>query len=283
MTDERDVLVERIDATMLVTLNRPTRNNAISGGMLAELLGAFDEAAADDDVHVVVVAAAGPSFCVGADIDDFGTMRDLSARQILSGEALGGRKGLPSLTPDEQALDELGNAGRWLERMWRLEKPTIAAVGGAAVGGGFGIALMNDIVLASESARFGAGFSKLGLAPEFGISLLLPRIVGLSRAAELLYTGRVFGAEEARELGLVTRVVPDGELQESALEFAARIGGMPPVALRATKRLLRKSMTAAMGEQLRAEHATHLVLFDHQETHAALDRMVERLTGVAPA
>jgi enoyl-CoA hydratase/carnithine racemase len=278
MSEQADVLVERHDSTMLVTLNRPSRNNAISGTMLAELLAAFDEAALDDSVHVVVMAAAGASFCVGADIDDFGAMKELTAREILSGNELGGQKGLRELTSDERSLDDLGNAGRWLEQMWRLEKPTIAAVGGAAVGGGFGIALMNDILLASDSARFGAGFSRLGLAPEFGISLLLPRIIGLSRAAEFLYSGRVIAADEALSLGLVSRVVPDTELLDSALALAGRISSMPPVALRATKRLLRQSMTSGLAEQLRAEHATHLVLFDHPETHAALDRMVDRLT-----
>ncbi|WP_396655719.1 enoyl-CoA hydratase/isomerase family protein [Microbacterium sp.] len=279
MTAQPDVLVERHDSTMLLTLNRPARNNAISGTMLQELVEAFDEAAQDDSVHVVVTAAAGPSFCVGADIDDFDSMKSLTAREILSGSELGGQKGLRELTADERALDDLGNAGRWLERMWRLEKPTIAAVGGAAVGGGFGIALLHDLIVASSSARLGAGFSKLGLAPEFGISLLLPRIVGLSNATELLYTARLIEAEEARSLGLVSQVVPDDELLDSALALADRIGSMPPVALRATKRLLRASMTRRMPEQLRAEHATHLVLFDHPETHAALDRMVAKLTG----
>lgn len=126
----------------------------------------------------------------------------------------------------------------------QLEKPTIAAVNGPAVGGGFGIALLHDLVLAGESARLGPGFAPIGLAPE---------------------------------LKLVTEVVPDERLVGRALELASRIAAMPPLGVQASKRLLRGSMTATMTDQLREEHAAHLVLFDHPDTHAAMDRLAGRL------
>ncbi|WP_370617782.1 enoyl-CoA hydratase/isomerase family protein [Mumia sp. Pv 4-285] len=278
MSTHGDVLVERRGSIMLLTLNRPERHNAIGGTMLQELAAAFTEAANDDSVHVVVTAATGASFCVGADAADLGDMGETGARELLSGTELGGKKGLPQLTAYERDLDDLGNAGRWTDLMWRLEKPTIAAVNGAAVGGGFGIALLHDLRVASQQARLGAGFAPLGLAPELGISLLLPRLVGLSAASDLLYTGRVVGADEALSLGLVNEVAPEDTLLDRTLELADRVAAMPPMGLRATKRLLRRSMTSLMAEQLRAEHATHLVLFDHPETHAALGRLAERLT-----
>ena len=272
-----DLLVERYDGVLLLRLNRPERHNAIGGTLLRDLAEAFDEAGRDDGVRVVVTTGAGDSYSVGADAAVLGSGDRPPARQFLASEEIGGEKGLPALSPGQVSLDDLGNAGRWTLRMWELEKPTIAAVNGVAVGGGFGIALLHDILLAGTSARLGPGFAPIGLAPEMGISLLLPHVVGAQRAAELLYTGRLVGATEARELGLVVEAVDDGELVDRALELAARIAAMPPLGARATKRLLRKATYGALAEQLRAEHAAQVVLFDHPDTHAAMDRLVQRL------
>ncbi|GAA0566292.1 enoyl-CoA hydratase/isomerase family protein [Actinomadura livida] len=274
-----DVLVERHGHVMLVRLNRPHRHNAIGGTILRDLAAAFGEAADDDDVHVVVTTGAGDSFCVGADAAELAGGARPPARELLSGDRIGGETGLPPLTERQRSADRLGNAGRWTERMWALEKPTIAAVNGPAVGGGFGVALLHDVLIAGASARLGTGFAPIGLSPELGISLLLPRIVGLSAAAELLFTGRLLDASEARELKLVSRVVPDEELLERAMELAARIAAMPPLGVLAAKRLLRASFAGGMTDQLQAEYASHLVLFDHPDTHAAMDALAERLAS----
>ncbi|MGH1561618.1 enoyl-CoA hydratase/isomerase family protein [Mumia sp. DW29H23] len=276
-----DVLVERQGSVMVVTLNRPERHNAIGGTMLEGIAEAFAEAAADDAVRVVVTTGAGSDFCVGADADDLGGAGDASAREILSGTTLGGRKGLPELTAYERSLDDLGNAGRWTERIWRLEKPTIAAVSGVAVGGGFGIALLHDLIVADPAARLGAGFAPIGLAPELGISLLLPRVAGLSVAADLLFTGRLVDAVEAKEIGLVNRISAEGRSLDAAMTLADRVAAMPPLGLRAAKRVLRRSMTSTMVEQLREEHAAQLVLFDHPDTHEAFARLSRRLSEKA--
>lgn len=273
-----DVLTEQHGAVLLLTLNRPERHNAIGGSMLADLAEAFDEAERDDNVRAVVTTGAGSAFCAGADSGDLDGMGETTAREVLSGSGVGGQKGLPELSAYEQSLDELGNAGRWTERMWRLEKPTIAAVNGPAVGGGFGIALLHDLIVAAPPARLGAGFAPIGLAPELGVSLLLPRVAGLSVAADLLFTGRLTDAEEAHSLGLVNRIAQEGNAAEHALELAQRIAAMPPLGLRATKRVLRRSMTGRMTEQLREEHAAQLVMFDHPETHEALSRLVSKLS-----
>jgi enoyl-CoA hydratase/carnithine racemase len=272
-----DVLVERHDGVLLLRLNRPHRHNAIGGTMLRDLAEAFDEAAADDSVHVVLTTGAGSTFSVGADAADLGADARPSARELLSGTQVGGDKGLPGLSPHGRSLDDLGNAGRWTLRMWQLGKPTIAAVNGSAVGGGFGIALLHDILIAGESARLGAGFAPIGLTAELGISYLLPRMVGTAAAADLLFTGRLVGAREARELGLISEAVADEHLLERAMELASRIASMPPLGVQSSKRLLRRSMGSDLADQLRAEHAAQLMLFDHPDTHAALDRLAARI------
>ncbi|MET7397000.1 enoyl-CoA hydratase/isomerase family protein [Dactylosporangium sp. NPDC005572] len=272
-----DVLVERHDGVLLVRLNRPQRHNAIGGTLLRDLAAAFDEAGRDDTVRVVVTIGAGAAFCVGADVADFDRVRHLPARELLVSDLIGGEKGLPARSPADVPAEELGNAGRWALRMWALEKPTIAAVNGAAVGGGFGIALLHDIRLAASTARLGTGFAAAGLAPELGISHLLPRVVGLAAAAELMLTGRLVDAAEARELRLVSGVVPDEELLERAMELAGRIASGPPLGARLTKRLLRRSAAAELEAQLRAEYTAQVTLFDHPETRAAMDRLAQRV------
>ena len=260
---DADVLAERHDGVLLLRLNRPRRHNAIGGTMLRDLAAAFDEAAADDTVHVVVTTGTDGAFSVGADAAEFAPGTRPSARELLTGEAVGGDKGLPPLSPHGRSMDDLGNAGRWALRMWQLEKPAIAAVNGSAVGGGFGIALLHDILLAGESARLGAGFAPLGLTAELGISYLLPRMTGQVAAADLLFTGRLVGAPEAKELGLVSETVPDDRLLDRAMELAQRISSMPPLGVQSSKRLLRRSMHGDLTDQLRAEHAAQLMLFDH--------------------
>ncbi len=274
---EGDVLVERVGGVLLLRLNRLDRHNAIGGTMLRDLALAFDEAAADDTVHVVVTTGAGDQFCVGADGADLDARGLPPARELLTGNSIGGEKGLPPLSAHGRSLDDLGNSGRWTLRMWALEKPTIAAVNGSAVGGGFGIALLHDIVLAGESARLGAGFAPLGLTAELGVSYVLPRLVGPMAAADLLFTGRLVRAPEAKELGLVAEVVPDDELLERAMAVAERIAALPPLGVQSSKKLLRRSVHAGLTDQLRAEHAAQLMLFDHPDTHAAMDRLAARV------
>jgi enoyl-CoA hydratase/carnithine racemase len=206
----------------------------------------------------VVTTGVGDSFCVGADVADFPRVAGLPARELLVSDLIGGQKGLPELSADEVAVEELGNSGRWTLRMWALEKPAIAAINGTAVGGGLGLALLHDIRIAAENARLGAGFAAAGLAPELGMSLLLPRLTGASAAAELLFTGRLLPAEQARAEGIVSEVVPAERLFERTMEIATRIAAMPPLGLRLTKRLLRRGMGDRMAEQLRAEYAAQV-------------------------
>ena len=272
-----DVVAERHDGVLMLRINRPQRHNAVGGTLFRDLAAAFDEAAHDDRVRAVVTTGTGDSYCVGADVADFPRVADLPARELLVSDLIGGEKGLPELSADQVAVEELGNAGRWTLRMWALEKPTIAAINGIAVGGGLGLALLHDIRIAAQNARLGAGFAAAGLAPELGMSLLLPRLTGASAAAELMFTGRLLNADQARAEGIVSEVVPAGQLVERAMEVATQIAAMPPLGLRLTKRLLRRGMGERMPEQLRAEYAAQVTLFDHPQTKAALARLTERV------
>ncbi|WP_067682931.1 enoyl-CoA hydratase/isomerase family protein [Nocardia miyunensis] len=275
--DGADVVAERHGPVLLLRLNRPHRHNAVGGTMFRDLAGAFDEAGRDDGIHVVVTTGTADAFCVGADVRDFDAVAHLPARELLVSELIGGDKGLPSLSPGQRGLDETGNAGRWTERIWNLEKPTIAAVNGSAVGGGLAVALLHDIRFAARSARLGTGFAPAGLAPELGLSYLLPRTVGLSAAAELLFSARLLDAAQARELGLVSRILDDDQLLSGAMELAQQIAAMPSGGLQWNKRLLRRAMDNTMSEQLRAEYSAQLALFDDPDTRAALDRLTRRV------
>jgi len=203
-----NVEVETIRPGILqMTMNRPDRLNAISMQQVTDLKAAFGEIAKDRECRVVILTGAGRGFCAGADLKDDG---------IAPGAEKLNRVGL--VYKSQEHLAEL------ILMIRELQKPVIAAVNGAAVGGGLAIALASDIRVASESATFGAVFIKVGLSScDIGTSYLLPRIVGAARAAELMMTGRIFGAEEAEKIGLVHRVVPDGRVIDAALETAELI------------------------------------------------------------
>ena len=198
-----------------VTLNRPERRNAWTRRMGIELRDALRQADERDDVRAVVVTGAGRDFCVGADLEGGGTVFD-EARAA-----------------DGERAERLSLAA------WDVRKPVIAALNGAVAGVGATLPLQWDIRIAGESTRITFVFVKRGLVPEAASTWLLPRLVGMSRAADLLLTGRRVGAREALDMGLVSRVVPDAELVASAQALAREIAEQTgPVAVALTKRLL---------------------------------------------
>ncbi|MBW1789401.1 MAG: enoyl-CoA hydratase/isomerase family protein, partial [Deltaproteobacteria bacterium] len=147
--------------------------------------------------------------------------------------------------------------------------PIIAAINGAAVGGGFTLSLTCDIRIASEAARFGAVFARVGLSPEYGSSFLLSRVVGLTKASELVLTARIFDAQEALSMGLVGEVVPEEQLMARAKEIAGQIAGLSPVAVRMGKRTLRHGLDSTLSQALDYEELAESHCFsslDHQES-----------------
>lgn len=231
-----DVIVERHDRVMLLRFNRPARMNAMGGTLMRELLEAIEEGVHDDGVGAFVVTGEGRAWCAGADLEDAGQRQE--------------RGGAPASRAGE--LDALG-PGRSILAIHGCGKPTVAAVNGAAVGGGFGLCGAFDLRIASERARFGTIFIKRALAADFGLSWFLPRMVGAERAAELFYSGRIVEAEEALALGIVSRVVPHERLVEEALAFAAQVANQPPTALAYTRRMLRHAQWATLEQHLEFE------------------------------
>lgn len=214
------------DRVATITLDRPDRMNAFTGTMMEELLDAFDRIDADDDVRAVVVTGAGRGFCAGAELGDAG------------GDTFNaGARGR-----DPGAVNRDGG-GRVSLRIFQLTKPIIAAINGAAVGVGITMTLPMDVRFAAESAKIGFVFARRGIVPEAASSWFLPRVVGISRAAEWCYSGRVFGAAEAAEAGLV-RLVPEGEVLDRARQLATEIAThSAPVSVALTRQMLWRGLT----------------------------------------
>jgi enoyl-CoA hydratase/carnithine racemase len=211
---------ERRGHVAILTLNRPERRNALNPRAYAEIEAGFRHASGDEEVRCVIVTGADPAFCSGEDVKEMmtGTVRD--------GERPAATKGKP--TPAAMAALD-------------CTKPVIAAVNGAAVGWGMELTLFADIRIASEQAKFAELFIKRGLIADIGGLWRLPAIVGPAKAAELLYTGDAIDAREALRIGLVTEVVPHGELLPRAMALAERIAANPPLALTAMKEGLRRA------------------------------------------
>src|SRR4051794_8316014 len=209
------ILTEVADKICTITINRPDKLNALNTLMIGELIDAFDKADADDAVRAIIVTGAGRAFCAGADLSMGGAQFDGEARKDRP-PVPNGPDGKPDLSHDA-ARD---GGGRITLRIFDCHKPVIAAVNGPAVGIGVTMLLPMDVRIASSEARFGFVFSQRGIVPEAASSWFLPRIVGIAQALDWCFSGRVFGADEALEGGLVSRVVAPGELIETARHIA---------------------------------------------------------------
>jgi 2-(1,2-epoxy-1,2-dihydrophenyl)acetyl-CoA isomerase len=244
--------VTRQDGIVTITLNRPTKKNAITGQMWSELWAALREIQADPADRVVVLTGAGGDFCSGAD---------------LWAEADGPRR--HQLAAMRQ-VTEVGLA------LARLPQPTIAKVRGVAVGAGCNMALACDLVVASDTARFSEIFARRGLSIDFGGSWLLPRRIGLHRAKELAFFADIIDAAEADRIGLVNRVVPDAELDAFVEGWARRLVASPPIALAQTKRLLNNAMNVTLEQALEDEGAAQTVNFGTRDTPEAIMAFMDK-------
>ncbi len=236
-------------AVATVTLDRPEKMNALTKEMREELIEAFQGLRFNDDVRAVVLTGNGANFCAGADIDRMAE-DDLRAR----------RDRLQSLSQT------------YMRILHGIEKPVIAAVRGHAVGIGMSLVLGCDIVLASDTARFGQTFRRIGYAPDGGGIWFLARRLPMNIAKELVFTGRVFDAAEAHRLGLVNHVVPDGELAERAAAMAADLAEGPTFALGLSKKLFHVAAGPSLEDFLEVEAFVQPTLGatkDHKEGVAA--------------
>jgi 2-(1,2-epoxy-1,2-dihydrophenyl)acetyl-CoA isomerase len=238
-----------------ITLNRPERLNAVDPTLADELPRAIDDAAVSDDVRVVVITGAGRGFCSGLDLSTPPT--------------------LPDGTRAER-LDEFAWIGRWVLSIRGCEKPIIAAVNGAAAGAGFGLALACDIRVVASSAKMTAGYNRRALSPDAGVTYFLPRLVGASRAADILLSGRDIDAAEAERIGLAAAVVPDSEFSSAVANYAARFADGPPNAYALTKRLLGTSLDSPIETQLERELAYIKTCFASNDVAEALRAFSEK-------
>ena len=231
----QDLLEGRKDKVAVLTLNRPDRLNAMSPAMLDALLEALPRLAADPEVGVVVLTGAGRGFCAGGDVKAMAEGR----------ESIG-----TTLEEKAQGLRSRMEVSRWLHEM---PKPTIAMVRGAAAGAGLSLALACDLRVAGDSARFATAFARVGYSGDFGGSWFLTQLVGTAKARELYYTADIVDASQARELGIVNRVVPDGHLEEETMALAARLAQGPRIAYRYMKRNFNAAESGTLKDLLDLE------------------------------
>jgi len=244
-----DILTELAGSILRVTLNRPAKKNAMTSDMYVALADVFNNAAKDDRVRVILWDAAGDSFSAGNDVEDF-------------------LKNPPTAGESPQA--------RLASALVNLDKPLIAAVKGAAIGGGTTLLTHCDFVYAGETARFQLPFVNLGLVPEFGSSWSLPARAGHLRAAELIMLGLPFDAKHAAEIGLVTRVVPDDALLATATGTAEKLAAKPPVALQVCKRLMKRSPREDVVQAMKGENEEFAERVRSPEAKEALRAFLEK-------
>ena len=250
-----NILLESADDVLTITLNRPQRLNAWTAKMSAELYDAIDAANSDPDVGAIVITGAGRGFCAGADIKDNFKARLDSA-------------------PDEQVT----RRGDWIELV-RSSKPLIAAVNGACVGVGATMILPMDVIIASDQARFGMAFVKMGVTPELGSSHFLVTRIGFGKASEMCLTGRLYSGEEAYRLGLADRLVPHDTLLDEAQKLAREIAGNPTPHLRWVKELLTANgSNSDIKEVQKLEGEVLARAYVSQEHREAVDAFLEKRT-----
>src|SRR5215470_17510200 len=229
----REIIYEKEGGVATVTLNRPAKMNAYSEVMVHEILAALADARDDDETRAVIITGAGRGFCSGGDIS-----RDFQYPARYRGHRM------------EAMLEMRENMHRLVTFLRRFDKPTIAAVNGPAVAGGLTLALCCDFRIAAESARLGDTSLKFALIPDEGGAYLFPKFMGLENALRMSLFSEVYSAREAKELGLVTEVVPDAELIPTARQWAARLAAGPPIAIRVTKRMMYKQQTMELENAL---------------------------------
>jgi len=250
------LLEKRPDGVAIMTLNRPEKLNAINREMVGELVQVLDDVRQDDAVRVLVVTGSGRGFCSGSDIS--------SDDSFVHGDAFG------EFGEDRHELR--GATPTWVLPLGKFVKPTIAAVNGVAAGAGFSMALGCDIRIASDAARFVPVWIKRGLIPEGGSTFYLPRLVGLARASEIVFSGDALDAAEAARIGLVNRVVPAAKLEDEVISLAARIAANPPITIELAKQALARGyasdLESAAYNENRVESICHMTA-DHREGLAA--------------
>ena len=258
------VKLEKHGPIATLTLSRPEMLNALGqDGDGAEMVAACAEIESDPTIRVTVLTGEGRAFSAGGDV---------KAMKTQTG-AFGG-------SPNDIREGYRRNIHLIVKSLYNLETPVVAAVNGAAIGLGCDVACMADVRIASDKAKFGVTFLKLGLIPGDGGAWLLPRIIGNSRAAELLFTGDVIDAETALDWGLISRAVPPETLMEEAMGLAERMAGQPPQSLRLAKTLLRHGATSSYETIMELSAASQAPMHKTDDHMEGVDAILEKRSPV---
>lgn len=255
-----EVLYAVEEHTAIITLNRPERMNTISRAMLNGLTQALLDADRDPNVRVIILTGTGRAFCAGLD---------------LSEATRGGEGGITGGATQATNLDLKFTPPTVL---FNLEKPTICALNGSAAGYGMDTALGCDIRVMAQGAKLAAAFTKRGIVPESGGTWFLPRLLGWSKAAEIIFTGRTLGADECEELGLVSRVVPDAEVLTRAKALAQEIAANAPLAVQASKRMMRMGLSETFPDHVHHVFLQLLPLLKTQDAAEGMRAFMEKRT-----
>lgn len=250
------ILLDRADGVGTLTLNRPDKLNAFAGRMRQEVAEAFEELERDPGVRVIVITGAGRAFCAGADI---GYMAELIERG------------------DVDAMAALVEAGRRVVTAMRASpKPVIGSINGPAAGGGANLALACDLRIASEHAKLGQTFNRIGLHPDWGATYFLPRLVGPAKALELFWTAEVLDAEACLHLGLFNAVVPHGALAEETMALARTLAAKPALAIALAKRAVYESLDRSLPEMLDYELDAQIRCFESGDASEGIRAFLEK-------
>ncbi|MCP3855649.1 MAG: enoyl-CoA hydratase/isomerase family protein [Actinomycetia bacterium] len=244
-----------------LTLNRPERLNALTYGLVEELHNALDAVKADTSCRAVILTGAGRGFCAGLDLNGFGTV-----------------PGTEEFGRPQQGMAVQQYIAQLVPHIRSLKVPVIAAINGAAAGGGFAMSLASDIRICGRSAKFGTAFVRLGISGcDIGVSWLLPRLIGASRAHELMLTGRVFDSAEADQLGLVVRVVADDQVIDEALAIAEQIKANSPMGTWMTKEVMWSNLeVSSMQAGIDLENRTQILTSMTEDSRAAMASFLAR-------
>jgi enoyl-CoA hydratase/carnithine racemase len=262
--NEAEVLYAVEDHVATITLNRPERMNTISRPMLAQLAAQLLEAERDPEVRAIILTGKGRAFCAGLDL----VGATGGARSGLEGDAA------IAIQSTEQVTLDLKSAPPTV--LFNMDKPTICAINGAAAGYGMDTALGCDIRMMAESAKLAPAFVKRGIVPESGGTWYLPRLVGWSKAAEIIFTGRTLSANESLELGLATHVVADAELLPRARALAAEIVANAPLAVQSAKRLMRMGLEETFNDHVHHVYLQFIALIRTQDAREGMVSFLEK-------
>jgi enoyl-CoA hydratase/carnithine racemase len=254
--DHRPIIYRKEQGVATIILNRPRALNALNAEMIDELLHALEQAGEDPEVKVLLLTGAGRAFCFGADISEFRQAQEQS--------------------PQDTACKLLLKSQKIIRLLSSMRKPTIAALNGFATGLGLDLALACDLRIAAERAKLGEAFVSMGLLPDGGGTFFLPRLVGLAKAAEMIFTGEAIEALEAQRIGLINRAVPTQDLIKSAQELADKLARGPMLAIGLAKEAIWRNLSQDIDSALKLEAQSQKACLESEDHREAVNAFLEK-------